>query len=195
MMSHQLSASASSLPDLAQRRKNWDSSHWMHYSRNNPLLTANCRDYFDRPRTLKAYDAFSLSEPVRVTWKLEPEPRESFGPRKPQALGRSFSGLPEFAQQEADWNDRHHVLHSAANRDFHESDKEYFSIYLASRNRRAVSKRQNGITKHLFPYRLPGAPDGGDDPETAAERIMRADDVVRVPEVPGRLLRELMSAM
>ena len=27
-------------------------------------------------------------------------------------------------RQEADWNDRHHVLHSAANRDFHESDKD-----------------------------------------------------------------------
>eukprot|EP00434_Breviolum_minutum_P025769 symbB.v1.2.022780.t1/scaffold2060.1/size90856/2 len=89
-----MKASASSLPDLAQRRKNWDSSHWMHYSRNNPLLTANCRDYFDRPRTLKAYDAFSLSEPVRVTWKLEPEPRSgNQGTMEPWNANWNFSSF------------------------------------------------------------------------------------------------------
>lgn len=189
---------SASLPNLEacleERRKNWDSSHWMMYSRRNPKLTTNCRDYFDRPRVLRSHHQFSLGEPLKVTWKLPPEPRDPFGPKK-AALGRSFEGLPEFVQQEADWNARHHVLHSSANHEFHESDKEYFSIFLAARNKRALPKRQNGITAHLFPYRLPGEPNGADDPETAAEKILRPDDVVRVPEVPGRLLRELMAFM
>lgn len=79
---------------------------------------------------------------------MPPEPRDPFGPKK-AALGRSFEGLPEFVQQEADWNARHHVLHSSANHEFHESDKEYFSIFLAARNKRALPKRQNGI-QHTF---------------------------------------------
>ena len=36
---------------------------------------------------------------------------------------------------------------------------------------------------------------GRDDPETAAEMILRADDSIRVPSVPVRLLRELASSL
>lgn len=105
----------------------------------------------------------SQIEPLKV--KLG----DTFTAQKPAFGGRSFSGLPEFAAQEAGWNDRHHVLHAAANDKFHESDKEYFSIFLEPRDKRVVPKRQNGITRHFFPYRLPGEPDGRDDPETPCQ--------------------------
>ncbi|CAL1129513.1 unnamed protein product [Cladocopium goreaui] len=125
---------------------------------------------------------------------------DPFGPKK-AALGRSFEGLPEFVQQEADWNARHHVLHSSANHEFHESDKEYFSIFLAARNKR-VGLCRSGRMASQHTFSLIGFQEsqavrqqkrqwgkrGADDPETAAEKILRPDDVVRVPEVPGSTL-------
>ncbi|CAJ1389098.1 unnamed protein product [Effrenium voratum] len=187
------------LPEEERLRleKSWDGSHSMHYSRRNHMLTTNCRDYFDRPRVLLDHSQHSLGEPLEVTWKLPAEPRDwsdTFGrTRKSGFGGRSCSGQPEFAEKEAGWNDRHHVLHAAANHEFHESDKEYFSLFLQPRNKRVVPKRQNGITKHVLPYRKPGQPDGGDDGELPTEILLKSDDRVPIPAVPGSLLRQLTS--
>ncbi|CAE7880747.1 ARF6 [Symbiodinium microadriaticum] len=109
------------------------------------------------------------------------------------SLERSCSGKPEFAMQEAFWNDRHHVLHGAANTEFHESDKEYFSVFLAPRSKRVVPKRQNGWTRHLFAHKQRGNPDGMDDPDMPCELLHRSDVRIAVPCVPGSLLRELTS--
>eukprot|EP00439_Symbiodinium_sp_Y106_P022996 s4921_g2.t2 len=108
-------------------------------------------------------------------------------------LERSCSGKPEFAMQEAFWNDRHHVLHGAANMEFHESDKEYFSVFLAPRSKRVVPKRQNGWTRHLFAHKQHGNPDGMDDADMPFELMHRSDARIAVPSVPGSLLRELTS--
>lgn len=184
--------------ELRSLEQSWDSGHWMHYSRRNPALTVNCRDYFDRPRAEPSYSrGFQLGARLQVSWKLGPEPKDwsdTFGKTRTNgSLERSCSGKPEFAMQEAFWNDRHHVLHGAANTEFHESDKEYFSVFLAPRSKRVVPKRQNGWTRHLFAHKQRGNPDGMDDPDMPCELLHRSDVRIAVPCVPGSLLRELTS--
>mmetsp|Transcript_14111 Transcript_14111/g.26402 ORF Transcript_14111/g.26402 Transcript_14111/m.26402 type:complete len:218 (-) Transcript_14111:299-952(-) len=183
--------------ELRSLEQSWDSTHWMHYSRRNPALTVNCRDYFDRPRVEEKYvRGLQLGARLQVSWKLGPEEKDwssTFGRSRSSGFGgRSCSGKPEFALQEANWDDSHHILHSAANTELHESDKEYFSVYLAPRSKRVVPKRQNGITQHLFPHRQRGNPDGMDDAEMPCEILRRMDNTIPVPSMPGHLLRELL---
>jgi len=183
----------------------WDGRHGLHFSRNNPILSPGCRDYFDRPRQLPPE---TLEECVKVAgkpvklisnWALEPEPQDlsaSFGRSKKSAfMGRSCSGFPEFAKAEAGWNDRHHVTASEANHLFHDNDKEYFSKFQERRSKRVIPKRVNGITQHLYPFRQRGNPDGRDDPPPLSESLLRRDGELPVPSLPGGIVNKLSQTM
>eukprot|EP00913_Durusdinium_trenchii_P017141 g16120.t1 len=132
------------------------------------LIMANKQDLPDAMSTKEVTEQLGLADlrfrKIHVQPTSAPKGEgiyegDTFTAQKPAFGGRSFSGLPEFAAQEAGWNDRHH---------------EYFSIFLEPRDKRVVPKRQNGITRHFFPYRLPGEPDGRDDPETPAEMMLKS---------------------
>lgn len=185
--------------ELETLESTWDKRHWMHFSRNNPILSPTCRDYFDRPRHERGeYAGVTKIVKQIPSWSLEPEPRDIgaiFGRSRPVGLGRSCSGLPQFAQTEAGWNDRHHVAHSEANHLFHDNDREYFGSFQGKRSKRVIPKRVNGITNLLYPYRQKGNPDGMDQPPTNGELLLRPGHDLPVHPVPRGILERLTQTM
>eukprot|EP00441_Pelagodinium_beii_P017332 CAMPEP_0197662192 /NCGR_PEP_ID=MMETSP1338-20131121/52420_1 /TAXON_ID=43686 ORGANISM="Pelagodinium beii, Strain RCC1491" /NCGR_SAMPLE_ID=MMETSP1338 /ASSEMBLY_ACC=CAM_ASM_000754 /LENGTH=243 /DNA_ID=CAMNT_0043239921 /DNA_START=67 /DNA_END=798 /DNA_ORIENTATION=- len=182
----------------------WESRHWMHFSRNNPILSPGCRDYFDRPRHLPPETLAEVvkvaGQPVKLvsTWALEPEARDlgqSFGRSKSAGMGRSGSGLPQYAKRESGWNDRHHITVSEANHLFHDNDREYFSKFQERRSKRVIPKRVNGVTQHLYPLKHPGNPDGRDDPVPLSESLLRRGTELPVPALPGAIIHKLSQTM
>lgn len=84
----------------------WNSQHYVVFSTVNPKLTANMRDYFDRPRGEEAY-GLRWDPPLKVTWTLKEEltkqskPKRLGGhggtpwpPRPPRTKGSSRAGSP-----------------------------------------------------------------------------------------------------
>eukprot|EP00933_Yihiella_yeosuensis_P054207 TRINITY_DN52591_c0_g1_i1.p1 TRINITY_DN52591_c0_g1~~TRINITY_DN52591_c0_g1_i1.p1 ORF type:complete len:279 (+),score=36.70 TRINITY_DN52591_c0_g1_i1:68-838(+) len=120
------------------------------------------------------------------------KPFSKTGPApKPSALERSTS-TPAMKPREDGWDARHALLHSAANSVYHESDKEYFSMYLQPRSKRVVPKRVNGITQLLRPHKHPyGNADGADDPISLGETLLQPKSELPLPRVPGELLKKL----
>lgn len=178
----------------------WTGRHWLHFSRNNPILSPTCRDFFDRPRHERDEKNTGVTKIAKLvpSWSLGQEPRDTgaiFGKARTVGLGRSCSGLPAFAHAESGWNDRHHVTHSEANHLFHDSDREYFSLYQGRRSKRVVPKRVNGITNLLYPHRHKGNPDGKDEPVTAGELLLRPGHDLPVHPVPRGLLEKLTQTM
>lgn len=178
----------------------WEGRHWKHFSRNNAILSPGCRDYFDRPRLERSENNLGVTKIAKLvpSWSLEPEPRDLgaiFGKSRAVGMGRSCSGLPQFAQSESGWNDRHHVTHSEANHLFHDSDREYFSLHQGRRSKRVIPKRVNGITTLLYPHRHRRNPDGKDEPVSVGELLLRPGHDLPVHPVPRGLLEKLTQTM
>ena len=52
--------------------------------------------------------------------------------------------------QEADWNARHHVLHSSANHEFHESDKDAVAEWLTGDGSVESNRRLTGCSSKFL---------------------------------------------
>eukprot|EP00931_Biecheleriopsis_adriatica_P088017 TRINITY_DN62417_c0_g1_i1.p1 TRINITY_DN62417_c0_g1~~TRINITY_DN62417_c0_g1_i1.p1 ORF type:complete len:255 (+),score=29.72 TRINITY_DN62417_c0_g1_i1:115-879(+) len=176
----------------------WDQRHWMHFSRMNNILSPTCRDYFDRPREIEGDNSATVkNSSVRLlpSWSLGHEPRkfsDMIGPPKNRGdLGRSCSGLPGMEKKEQGWDNRFHLTHSAANHHYHDSDREYFSLFQQPRSKRVIPKTRHGLTAHIFHRRRIGDPDGADEPPPLRERFLRPGNDMPVPKVPGHVLHKL----
>mmetsp|Transcript_24767 Transcript_24767/g.53864 ORF Transcript_24767/g.53864 Transcript_24767/m.53864 type:complete len:288 (-) Transcript_24767:46-909(-) len=75
--------------------------------------------------------------------------------------------------REASWNGRHHVTHSVANNQYHDSQKELFGRYVQPRSKLTLPHRVHGITAHIFPHRQYGNENGSDDFPIEVEMMLR----------------------
>ncbi|CAE8634032.1 unnamed protein product, partial [Polarella glacialis] len=178
--------------------KSWDDRHWKHFSRNNPILQKNTRDYFDRPRPIENDSDGSIKQGKLLnTWALEPQLRtfeEMCGTSSlSTSSGRSCSGMPRYAKQESGWDGRHHLNHSRDNHLYHDADREYFMEIVSGRSQRVAPRKLNGLTKHVYPHRQRGNDYGIDDRPSVAELILKTKHLP-VPAVPGSLLHKLSMA-
>lgn len=81
--SHQLDHVPTGFERVEKEKPAWDTQHHILFNQVNAKLTANSRDYFDRPRQREAYGC-RYDPPLFVTWMLRGDPSKAkrIGPRK-----------------------------------------------------------------------------------------------------------------
>lgn len=140
----------------------WYGGHHVSFSQMNGQLTANCRDYFDRPREWQVGKPHvTVPVPVRPTWSLTSDPlhRLSKESRQGDRTGASRStGARKLA-----WTNRHHVTVSKDNTVLSMAEREYFSQYMPPQAGRLIPRKMPGMTKAILPNHHPHDPDGCDD--------------------------------
>lgn len=140
----------------------WDSSHHVGFSRMNELLTANCRDYFDRPREWHVGGpAVSAVTPMRPTWSLTNDPLHRAS--KEATQGDRAGPCKRRVPRKPDWSDRHHITVSRNNDALSMAEREYFSMYMQPQAQQLIPRKPPGLTKAILPHRHPFDPDGYDE--------------------------------
>merc|ERR1712194_215524 len=143
-------------------KSGWNGRHQFHFSRNNAGCNPATRDYFDRPRDdVDNYPGVKPRGRWRPTWSLSVD-RTGNAPDGSKLGSRDDNPAPN-APRRREWNDRHHVTHSASNLHRHDGDREYFSRHTKTRNELLLPLQPKGIMKPLFPHAQRGNPDGCDD--------------------------------
>eukprot|EP00403_Amphidinium_massartii_P008140 CAMPEP_0178422730 /NCGR_PEP_ID=MMETSP0689_2-20121128/27325_1 /TAXON_ID=160604 /ORGANISM="Amphidinium massartii, Strain CS-259" /LENGTH=192 /DNA_ID=CAMNT_0020044305 /DNA_START=144 /DNA_END=718 /DNA_ORIENTATION=- len=160
------------------RERGWDDRHATMFSTANPKVHPNLRDYFDRRRDFDDTSRADLWPRDRLFphWRLG-EHALSHTTGSLEEMRSAFDS-PQRRPIRRDWNDRHHVTGSVANRQTHDSLREYFGRYVPPRSTRLLPHPQKGITRHSLPYAMRGNEFGRDDGPSDAEILVSSTEAL-----------------